>query len=128
MGLAPGGRMRQEIYRDPYKLEEWSEDAFSRCFVHICNSTQWREVTGEMPTTKPPTAAEYIAAGLPWFEYYSDSAPLGGSRSLAGMKSVGALARRKRTPLEGKTPVGPVPVIPLHASLRPGQVREWAGE
>ncbi|MDA1261115.1 MAG: hypothetical protein O3A20_10915, partial [Planctomycetota bacterium] len=37
MGLAPGGRMRQEIYEDPFGLHAWEKQS-SRCFVHLCNS------------------------------------------------------------------------------------------
>ncbi len=33
MGLAPGGRMRQEIYEDPYSIHDWDTDQRSRCFV-----------------------------------------------------------------------------------------------
>ena len=35
MGLAPGGRMRQEIYEDPYGFEEWDRKTKSRCFVPV---------------------------------------------------------------------------------------------
>ena len=31
MGLTPGGRMRQEIYKDPFKLSDWDMDQKSRC-------------------------------------------------------------------------------------------------
>ena len=30
MGLAPGGRMRQEIYDDPYGLDAWDQRASIR--------------------------------------------------------------------------------------------------
>ena len=38
MGLAPGGRMQQEIYDDPYGLDAWDQRHASRCFVSIVNS------------------------------------------------------------------------------------------
>ncbi len=72
MGLAPGGRMRQEIYDDPYDLFDWDTSHTSRCFVHIANSLVWRSVTGDRPPTAPPTAADYSRRGLPWFDYYDD--------------------------------------------------------
>ena len=65
MGLAPGGRMRQEIYDDPYGLDAWDQRHASRCFISILNSGQWRAITGERPPNRPPTAAQYAAAGLP---------------------------------------------------------------
>ena len=59
MGLAPGGRMQQEIYDDPYGLDAWDQRHSSRCFVTIANSAVWTAVTGERPPTEPPTAKEY---------------------------------------------------------------------
>ena len=41
MGLAPGGRMRQEIYDDPFSLDDWDHENASRCFVHLTNSMVW---------------------------------------------------------------------------------------
>jgi hypothetical protein len=67
MGLAPGGRMRQEIYADAYGLADWDCSQTSRCFVHIANSVMWQAITGEQPPTKPLTALQYTKAGLPWF-------------------------------------------------------------
>ncbi len=59
MGLAPGGRMRQQIYDDPYGLDVWDQRHSSRCFVTIANSAVWTAVTGERPPTEPPTAKIY---------------------------------------------------------------------
>ncbi len=69
MVLAPGGRMRQEIYEDPFKLSDWDMDQKSRCFVHLANSLVWRAITGNAPPTVPFTAKEYNDHGLPWFDY-----------------------------------------------------------
>jgi hypothetical protein len=38
MGLAPGGRMRQEIYDDPFDLSDWDLRHGSRCFIHLANA------------------------------------------------------------------------------------------
>ena len=76
MGLAPGGRMRQEIYDDPFTAADWDLSASSRCFVHIANSLVWRQITGAAPPTVPPTAEEYTRAGFPWFEWYGEGHPL----------------------------------------------------
>ena len=63
MGLAPGGRMRQEIYDDRYGLDAWDQRHSSRCFVTIANSAVWMAITGERPPTEAPTAAAYTKAG-----------------------------------------------------------------
>lgn len=74
MGLAPGGRMRQQIYGDDYGIGCWDVAHTSRSFVHIANSLVWRSITGIDPPTVPFTAKEYTNAGLPWFDYYADGA------------------------------------------------------
>ncbi len=96
MGLAPGGLMRQEIYEDEYGFDAWDTSVRSRCFVHILNSVQFFEVSGVEPPREPPTAKEYTAAGLPWFDYYGgDLQALDGARTLAGLDSVAAKKLKK---------------------------------
>lgn len=127
MGLAPGGRMRQEIYDDPYDINDWDLIHGSRCFVHIANSMVWHQVTGESPPTTPPTAKEYTDAGLPWFEWYDDhNHALAGATVLAGIKSVAELGKQKGdVPLPENQSVTPERVIALRKGLKKGQVREF---
>jgi hypothetical protein len=128
MGLAPGGRMRQEIYDDPHQFADWQLSSKSRCFVHLANALVWREITGANPPTTPPTAHEYTRAGLPWFQYYSaDRAALDGAPLLSKLKSVMQLGKAKKdAPLPENKSVDPVNVITLREGLVPGQVREGA--
>ena len=56
MALAPGGRMRQEIYDDPHAFADWDFSYRSRCFVNLANSLTWRAITGANPPTVPPTS------------------------------------------------------------------------
>jgi len=89
MGLAPGGKMHQEIYEDPFKFDDWNQDINSRCFIHIANSLMWRAITGNNPPTVPFTAKEYTDNGFPWFEYYDDnSESVDGSLILNKLKSI----------------------------------------
>jgi hypothetical protein len=127
MGLAPGGLMKQDIYADRFKKEDWDLDHSSRCFVHIANSLVWRRITGQNPPTVPPTSAEYTNAGLPWFDYYEDKLDaIEGSKELAGMKSVAALGKKKGdVPLPENESVSPANVILLRKGLLKNQVREW---
>ncbi|MFH1469762.1 MAG: hypothetical protein ABIO70_35580 [Pseudomonadota bacterium] len=125
MGLAAGGRMRQEIHTDPYDLSDWDTTARSRCFVHLCNSLVWQSITGAPPPHPPPTAASYTRAGLPWFEYYGEGTALPGSERLAGVKSVAQLSLEKgEVVLPENEPVTPEKIVHLRAGLKPGQVRE----
>ena len=127
MGLAPGGRMKQEIYHDKYALADWDLDHASRCFVHIANSMIWRQITGANPPTTPPTSEEYTRAGLPWFLWYDDkNTAVDGSGVLAGMKSVATLGKEKKeVPLPENQPVSPEHIVTLRRGLAKGQVREF---
>jgi hypothetical protein len=126
MGLAPGGRMRQEIYDDHYGADAWDTEHSSRCFIHITNSLTWRAITGKNPPTTPPTAKEYSKRGLPWFEYYGgDGAVLSGSGKLAGLTSVLGMGKKKGdVPLPENESVTPENVVHLRSGLAEGQVRE----
>lgn len=124
MGLAPGGRMKQDIYDDSRSLACYETTQRSRCFVHLCNSLVWREITGQAPPTVPPTAREYERAGLPWFDYYSDAPAVDGAAKLAGLKSVATKGKEKGdAPLPGNEGVEPHHVVTIHHK-NPDQVRE----
>jgi hypothetical protein len=126
LGLAPGGRMRQQIFDDPYELSDWDQEHVSRCFVHIANSLVWRQITGEHPPTVPPTASEYAKAGLPWFDYYAEGlSAVPGSTILQKLKSVVQLGKEKGdVPLPENEPVHATPVIELRRGMKRDQVRE----
>jgi len=126
MGLAPGGRMRQEIYDDPYPIHDWDTERSSRCFVHLVNSVTWKHITGQRPPTKPPTAKDYTRSGMPWFDYYdADAKALQGSSILATVKSVLRKGQEKREhPLPENASVSNPKIVQLRAGLRPNQVRE----
>jgi hypothetical protein len=102
MALAAGGRMEQQIYRDPHGLDAWDQSVSGRCFVTLVDAVQWREITGAAPSTRPPTAEDYTNAGLPWFDYYAaDLETLAGAPALTLVKSVAELAAEKGEQLLG---------------------------
>ena len=128
MGLAPGGKMRQEIYDDPYDLADWDLRHRSRCFVHLANSMTWRAVTGTEPPTKPPTAKEYSDEELPWFDYYADTPAVDGGGALGeSFKSVAQVSAEKGDALfsEEKSVVPTVVRGVGPAQRSGGRVREW---
>jgi len=89
MGLASGGSMYQEIYKDEYDFDAWDLRKSDRCFVTIANAEQWMGLTGEEPPIESYTAHEYTEAGLPWFEYYGgDKVAIDGGKRLGKIKSV----------------------------------------
>jgi hypothetical protein len=126
MGLAPGGRMRQDIHEDPHDFGDWDRTHRGRCFVHLANALVWRAITGAEPPTVPPTAAEYNRAGLPWFEYYdADRRALSGGPGFGGVHSVAQLGiELGDAPLPENESVDPQLIISLRAGLAPGEVRQ----
>ncbi len=126
IGLAPGGRMKQDIYDDHYGLDAWDQRQASRCFVTIVNSVQWMAVTGEMPPTSPPNAKQYTEAGLPWFDYYGgDAEVISGAEKLSGTKSVAQIAGEKGDELSGNQTVKVKNVVRVRGR-RANQVREYS--
>ncbi len=107
--------MKQEIYDDPYGLDAWDQRHGSRCFVSLLNSTQWLATTGRPPPSKPPTAQDYAAHGLPWFDYYAgDARAVAGSEKLKGLKSVVQQAEAKgQEPLPSNDTIAAIPVVKL---------------
>jgi hypothetical protein len=88
MGLSPGGKMRQQVFEDPYGIEAWDQTRKSRCFVTLLDAEDWCHFTGEPPKTKPPTAKDYTQAGLPWFDFYKPAAStLQGASAFSKLKS-----------------------------------------
>jgi len=89
MGLAPGGRMRQEIFKDRRPMEHWDLTQSSRCFVHLANSASWKQITGDAPPATPVDVHAYRRAGLPWFDYYDErQTAVEGSGILRKLKSI----------------------------------------
>src|SRR5262249_25271861 len=127
MGLGAGGTMRQEIYKDRHDFSDWDLSLTSRCFVHLCNSLVWRQVTGSNPPHPPFTAKEYARAGVPWFDYYRDDlAALSGSTVLDNAKSVSALGQDKgEKPLPENPSMEPEFIVQYGNARRPDEVREF---
>lgn len=124
MGLGAGGRMRQEISVDPYDLEDWDTDRGVRCFVHLCNSEAWQGATGSLPPTPPPTAKQYNASGLPWFEYYADGPAVEGGGLLSKIKSVLHIGQQQgQNPLPENASLTPKVTLGIGSGRKDDQVR-----
>ena len=114
MGIGAGGRMRQQIYADPYGIAAWDQAASSRCFVAMVDAADWARLTGGDAPTAPPTAADYAKAGLPWFDYAGAGETLPGAPELTMLKSVSEVADEKgHDPIGGNASVDAGPVIEL---------------
>jgi hypothetical protein len=119
MGLAAGGRMRQQIYPDDYGRETWDPEQTGRVYVHIVNSLLYKKITGEEPPPSPIDAATYTACGYPWFDLYDeDKGDIAPTPELAGVKSVSEKDAEQGLPSgQDSTPlyIPPAQVVTLSA-------------
>jgi len=100
MGIGAGGKMKQEIFKDPHGMDVWQRSQKARCFVHLANSMAWEAITGKKPPATPVTASVYTGQGYPWFDYYDESREvLGGTDKLKGLKSIMELGFQKGMPM-----------------------------
>lgn len=113
LGLAPGGLMRQEIYKDTHDLKAWDHSAMLRCFIHLVNSERFHEITGYAPPDSPPSTQNYTKAGLPWFDYYdADKSAMEGAQPLAKLDSVAAkMIKFGKGVLQDNNPVEPKRIV-----------------
>jgi hypothetical protein len=100
MGLAAGGRMDQQVFKDPHGIECWDSQHKIRVFIHMANSIGWQHVTGSLPPHPPLSAKQYTDKGYPWFSYYEEGVKSqAGTEALKGLKSLAELQEEKKIPL-----------------------------
>lgn len=75
LGMAPGGRIRQRIYRDPYGLATWSSRPNASVTIHLLDSRDYERVTGRPAPSAPIDERTYRERGLPWFELDDEALP-----------------------------------------------------
>jgi hypothetical protein len=127
MGLGAGGTMRQEVFRDHHDFSDWDLSVTSRCFVHLCNSLEWRQITGTNPPHPPFTAKEYAKGRVPWFDYYRDDlSAVSGSTVFDKLRSVFALGQVKgEKPLSDNSSIEPEFLVQYGNARRRDEVREF---
>jgi hypothetical protein len=130
MGLGAGGTMHQEIFKDPHDFSDWDLSMSSRCFVHLCNSLVWRQLTGSNPPHPPFTAKEYARARIPWFDYYRDDlSALSGSKTLDKLKTIFSIGQLKgEKPLPDNSSIAPEVIVQYGNARRPHEVREFVDQ
>ena len=95
LGLGLGGKISQEIYKDRWGVEAWQSETFSRCFVHLVDSTRYQTLTGKRPPNSPITVSDYEDSKIPWFDYKDSLETTNGSRILKRLKSLVEFKREK---------------------------------
>jgi hypothetical protein len=96
MGLAAGGRMRQQIYPDPHGIDTWDEENTGEVFIHIVNSLSFSEITGLEPPETPISVKTYMKFKLPWFDLYDeDLGDIAPPKELIKVKSISQIEKEK---------------------------------
>ena len=98
LGIAPGGKIEQEIYKDEYDFSEWETENGNRCFVHIADAELWRDITGKKEPKAPLSAKDYIEKGGRWFAYHA-----GSKKSLRGETPLDYLKSPSQLQVQGKS-------------------------
>lgn len=93
MGLAAGGKIKQAIHEDNVEPSLWDSHATLAIRVHIFNSQDFQRVTGKALPPSPVTAADYAAAGLPFFEMYEENSKISGD--FGKLKSVNEIDQER---------------------------------
>jgi predicted RNA-binding protein with RPS1 domain len=90
LGIAAGGRMKQQITKDPYGAEFWDQENTSRIFVHIVNSTMFQQITGRRPPETPISAQTYTQHRYPWYDMYNEDgvAPTGAFNNIKSVRDI----------------------------------------
>ncbi|KIJ58108.1 hypothetical protein HYDPIDRAFT_44622 [Hydnomerulius pinastri MD-312] len=104
LGVAPGGRIMQRIYRDIRSTRVYDEERGQRFHIHIVNPTEWELITGIVAPIKPISTSSYKHTNLPWFvlaDSHKTTLSLAGS-SLSQIKSVAELDAEKEAECAGE--------------------------
>jgi len=93
MGIAAGGKMKQNIYADDKaNIGRYNVKKSTRVFVNIANGNMWQSITGQPLPDSPLNPQVYKAYGYPWFTLYDDGmADVDASEELSGVKSIKAI-------------------------------------
>lgn len=75
MGIARGGKIKQQIMEDTYGTESWDETAFRDVVIHIVNSEVYQHITGREAPPCPITQEQYRSSKIPWYSDYKEKAP-----------------------------------------------------
>lgn len=75
MGIARGGKIKQQIMEDTYGAESWDETAFRDVVIHIVNSEVYQHITGREAPPSPITDEQYRSCKIPWYSDYKEKAP-----------------------------------------------------
>jgi hypothetical protein len=116
MGLGAGGQITQKIYPDEHGIQTWDMERYGELYVHIVNSQQYKQITGQAPPPTPVNAETYTRYGFPWFALLDETqGDLPATQKLIGVKSI-----KDKDLEQGKTPEEEDAPLEIH----PSQIKE----
>ena len=100
MGVAAGGRLRQEIYADEHGLDTWQPGPVATVHVDLVDALAFEALTGHAAPPPVVDAAMYTRLGFPWFELIDpNGADIAAAKRLACVRSLADLEGRDEQPL-----------------------------
>jgi tetratricopeptide (TPR) repeat protein len=72
MGIAAGGRIKQQIFEDTYGADSWDESVARDVVIHIVNSKAYQRITGCPAPPSPITSEQYARCKIPWYSAYDE--------------------------------------------------------
>lgn len=118
MGMAAGGRIRQEIVADAFGYEAWDAQHSSRVFVHLLPAEMMTELTGLKAPSAPMSPQDYGQANMPWFEHESEQPVLDVDILLASVLSLNESMTKAGQPLSENNSIAVATTIQIHDRRR----------
>lgn len=101
MGIAAGGRIKQQILEDEFGADSWDPEAYRDIVIHLVNSAVFEEITGEPPPETPITVAQYQRYNIPWYSDYDEKVSSVGAAGLfRRIFSVGQIDKERGSKVE----------------------------
>ena len=118
MGIARGGKIKQQIMEDTYGAESWDDAVFRDVVIHIVNSEVYQQITGREAPPSPITVEQYHSSKIPWYSDYKEKAPsLSPVAAFKRILSVGQIDKNrgvaKREPLPSRE-IRPEEILRIH--------------
>ena len=105
-GFAVGGKISQQINRDPLPVVAYDHNKVKRFHISVINAAHFSSLTGLPNPPTPITPQVYLQHGLPWFTLYDEHIPKANNTSsitrLANVQSIAQIDERRASTGEGK--------------------------
>ncbi len=100
MGVAAGGRLRQEIYADEHGLATWQPEPVATVHLDLVDALAFEALTGRAAPPPVVDAATYTQFGFPWFDLIDATGEdIAAAERLADVRSLADLEGRDEQPL-----------------------------